>query len=360
MKNYIVIILFIASLVGCNSKSNEKNHIHSFTTTLPVVADTVIYSPYVAQIKSVQHIELRALEKGYLEQIYIDEGQFVKKGTLLFQILPVVYEAEAKKSNAELNFAEIEYYNTKALADSNVVSKNELALAKAKKEKAAADYALASAHLGFTKIKAPFDGIVGRFYNVRKGSLLDEGELLTTLSDNSKMWVYFNVPESEYINFATHNQGKKNIKVKLQMANNEFYNHEGFIETIEADFNNETGNIAFRAGFENPLKLLRHGETGNILMPLPLKSAMFIPQEAVFEVLDKKFVYVVDNKSIIHSREVKIGNELPHIYTIVEGLNEDDRILVEGLRKVKNGDKIHSNHKPLYVILNELNHLKAE
>jgi membrane fusion protein (multidrug efflux system) len=175
----------------------------------------------VCQIRSIQHIELRALEKGYLQHIYVDEGKLVKKGQLLFQILPVVYQAEAQKAHAEVSFAEIEYLNTKALADSNIVSKNELALAKAKLEKAQADFQLAKAHLSFTEIRAPFDGIVGRFNDVRMGSLLDEGELLTTLSDNNKMWVYFNVPEAEYINYTTQRSSETAAHVSLQMANNQ-------------------------------------------------------------------------------------------------------------------------------------------
>ena len=137
---------------------------------------------------------MKALEKGYLQNVYVDEGKMVRKGQLLFQIMPLIYQAEMKKAQAEVEFVEIEYINTKKLADSNIVSSSELALAKAHLDKAKAELSLAQVHLGFTQINAPFDGIVGRFH-VRLGSLIEEGELLTTLSDNSKMWVYFNVPE---------------------------------------------------------------------------------------------------------------------------------------------------------------------
>jgi membrane fusion protein (multidrug efflux system) len=124
---------------------------------------------------------LRALERGYLQNIYVDEGKTVRKGQTMFQIMPLLYRAELQKAEAEANYAEIEYLNTKQLADSNVVSKNELLLAKAKLNKAKAELALAQVHLGFTEIKAPFNGIMDRF-QVRLGSLLDEGDLLTTLS----------------------------------------------------------------------------------------------------------------------------------------------------------------------------------
>jgi membrane fusion protein (multidrug efflux system) len=274
-----------------------------------------------------------------LQNTFVDEGQFVKKGQRIFQIMPSVYQAEAQKAQAELNAAEIEYQNTKKLADSNIVSKTELALAKARLDKAKAELALAQANLGFTDIRAPFDGIVGKFH-VRLGSLLDEGELLTTLSDNSKMWVYFNVPEAEYLDYTSSGSLNNLPKVILQMANNKKFDNPGVIETIEADFNNETGNIAFRATFPNPKRILRHGETGNVLMPHFLKDAMLIPQKATFDILDKKFVFVIDENGIVHSRQITIGEEMPHLYVVTEGLSEKDKILFEGLRKVRDKDKI--------------------
>jgi membrane fusion protein (multidrug efflux system) len=288
----------------------------------------------------------------------VDEGQFVKQGTLMFKLMPMVYQAESQTAQAEANYAEIEYQNTKSLADSNVVSKNELALAKAKLDKAKAELLLAQTHLGFTEIRAPFDGIMDHFF-VRLGSLLDEGELLTTLSDNSKMWVYFNVPESEYLNYISNKADQTTI-VKLRMANGVEFESAGKVETIEADFNNETGNIAFRATFANQKGILRHGETGDILMPTLLKDALIIPQKATFEVLDKKFVYVVDKDHIVRSREIEIKSEMSHIYIVSEGLNEGDKILIEGLRKVKNGEKIKWKFVDQNQVLSDLNNLHAE
>lgn len=356
----LMLSLMALSVMACQHEHKAEQKESRYVISYPVVKDTILRREYVSQIRSIQHIELRALEKGYLQNIYVDEGQLVKKGQLLFQIMPLVYQAEAQKSQAELNFTEIEYQNTKALADSNIVSKNELALAHAKLQKAKAELELAKAHLGFTEIRAPFDGIVGRFNDVRKGSLLDEGELLTTLSDNSKLWVYFNVPESEYISYARQAQAGKQPKVRLLMANNELFGAEGIIETIEGDFNNETGNIAFRATFPNAKGLLRHGETGKILMPVALKNALLIPQSATFEVLDKKYVYVVDGNNKVTSREVKVEQEMPHIFAVGESLSPSEKILVEGIRKVKNGDIIQFDEKPFYEVIEELKKLRAE
>ncbi|MCE7039038.1 efflux RND transporter periplasmic adaptor subunit [Dyadobacter sp. CY312] len=343
MKRILMVIGMCASMLNtsCDSKKEEKKEEETeFLVTNPIEKDTIVDKDYVAQIHAISHIELRALEKGYLQKIFVDEGQHVKQGQLMFEIMPMLYEAEQQKSQAEVNFADVEYKNTKALADSNIVSKNELAMAKAKLDKAKAELSLASVHLGFTKVKAPFNGIMDHF-QVRLGSLVDEGDLLTTLSDNSKMWVYFNVPEAEYLDYQTRLKSNKKEVVKLMMANNQLFDHPGVVETIEADFNNETGNIAFRATFPNPKGLLRHGETGNIVITTPLKHAMMIPQKATFEVLEKKYVYVIGNDGAVHSREIKIAAELPHIFIVESGLKKDDQILLEGLRQVKENEKVH-------------------
>lgn len=359
-KIIVTILGFTFIISSCKHQQQTKEEQPTFIVSTPIAVDTTIYKRYVAQLKSIQHIELRALEKGYLQNIYVDEGQRVTKGQLMFKILPTIYQAETQKAQAELHYAEIEYYNTKKLADSNIVSSNELALAKAKLAKAKAELALCQARLGFTEIRAPFNGIVGRFNNVRLGSLLDEGELLTTLSDNSKMWVYFNVPEAEYLNFMNSKEANNSIKVKLELANNTLFTNTGAIETIEADFNNETGNIAFRAGFNNEKNLLRNGETGNILMPVKLHKAILIPQEATFEVLDKKYVYVVDANGKLQTKPITTGVEMPHIYQVLSGISTTDKILIDGLRKVQNGQTIKYEEKPFNKILEELKDLHAE
>jgi membrane fusion protein (multidrug efflux system) len=184
---------------------------------------------------------------------------------------------------------------------------------------------------------------MGRFH-VRQGSLVDEGELLTTLSDNRSMWVYFNVTEAEYLDLKT-SEAAAQMPVKLSMANGEIFDQSGKVEIIEADFNNETGNIAFRATFPNPKGLLRHGETGKILMSTPIKNALLIPQQATFEVLDKKFVFIVDDKNIVRSREIAVAEEMPHLYVVKSGLNEHEKIVLEGLRKVKDGLEIDLDYK---------------
>lgn len=355
MNSIVVSACLCAALIlaGCQSKKEEiKEEISKYEVTSPLKMDTVAVKKYVAQIKAIHHIELRTQEKGYLAKIFVDEGQSVKAGQLLFRIMPNLYQAEKQKALAEVRFAEIEVQNNKTLVDKNVISKAELAMANAKLDKAKAELSLCDVHLRFTEIRAPYDGIIDRF-QVRQGSLLSEGDLLTTLSDNSKMWVYFNVQESEYLDYKGKIEAHK-PKVSLEMANHKIFDYPGVIETIEADFDNETGNIPFRATFPNSKGLLRHGETGNILMEVPLKDALLIPQKATFEVLDKKYVFVLDNENRVKSREITIGAELEDIYVVSKGLASSDKILLEGLRKVKENDKIAFDFKEPNEVMHHL------
>ncbi|MDX2189178.1 MAG: efflux RND transporter periplasmic adaptor subunit [Bacteroidota bacterium] len=346
-----LIILFL--VIGCEPQAKLKEEKDIYLATSPLIKDTTTTREYVCQIKAIQHIEVRALVNGYLQEIFVDEGKLVRKGQKMFQILPIQYKAELRKAQAEADYSEIEYLNTKLLSDSGVVSPIQMALAKAQFEKAKAELAYAQTRMTFTEIRAPFDGLMDLFH-VRLGSLVNEGDLLTTLSDISNLWVYFNVPEAEYLDFKKNQKfGEKNMIVKLKMANNQLYNYKGEVETIEADFNNQTGNIAFRATFPNPEGLLRHGETGNIVISIPLKKAILIPQKATFEVLDQKYVYVIDKDKKLISRRVTIETEMPDLYVIKDGLNDKDKILLEGIRKVRENDKIDFTYEePEKVIAN--------
>ncbi|MCB5191324.1 efflux RND transporter periplasmic adaptor subunit [Methylobacillus arboreus] len=355
----VVVSVLVVLLSGCHQQEESKHEeALKLEVTSPLRRDTSITREYVSQIHAIRHIEIRALERGYLQNIYVDEGQKVSEGQPMFKIMPNIYQAELLKSKAEADMVLIEYQNTKALTEKNIVSPNELAVAKAKLDKANAEVNLAETHLSFTNIKAPFPGIMDHL-NVRNGSLVDEGDLLTTLSDVSKMWVYFNVPEAEYLDYVESKSGQSPVKVRLKMANGKVFDQDGYVETVEADFDNKTGNIEFRATFPNPNKLLRHGQTGNILMEIPYPNAMLIPQKATFEILDKVYVYVVNKDNKLEQRLVHIDAELPHLYIVKDGLQDGEKILLEGLRRVSNGQQIEVSYQSPEKIVSDLN-LHAE
>ena len=340
--NQTVVLLGLCALAAfgsCKPAKQEKEEISKYAVTTPLKIDTSFAKEYVSQIRSVRNIEIRALEKGFLQNVYVDEGQFVKAGQILFRIMPKIYEAELLKTEAEAKASEIEVENTKLLSDKNIVSKNELLMAQAKLDQAKAEVALAKVHLSFTEIKAPFDGTIDRIPK-KLGSLIDEGELLTTLSDNSEVFAYFNVSEPEYLDYKSSAKNTGNTKVSLLLANNQPLPYQGVVETIESEFNSETGNIAFRAKFPNPQRLLKHGETGKVEMTVPLHNALVIPQKATYEIQDKIYVYVVDRNGVIKARNITITTEMPDLYVVASGLSENDRILLEGVQKVKENDKI--------------------
>ena len=361
--NLILLCLLLPGCQKIEGEQVEKHHSegephhaeHKILVTSPVAKDVISTQNYVCQIHSRNHIEVRALEGGYLEKILVKEGQAVKKDDLLFKILPVLYQAKLDSDVAEAKLAEIELQNTEKLFEQKIVAQPEVALAKAKLAKMQAKVKLAEAELNFAEVKAPFDGIVDRQHQ-QLGSLIEEGQVLTTLSDNNVMWVYFNVPEAHYLEYkaAIDAKSEQDLNLDLMLANHNKFSETGQISAIEADFNNTNGNIAFRADFPNPDGLLRHGQTGTVLLHRTVKNALVIPQRAKFEILAKNYVYVVGEDNIVHQREIVIENEQDDIYLIREGLEAGDKLILEGLRQVRDGDKVEYEFVPPEEVLGNL------
>jgi len=387
--NSFPITILLAAILSSSACDKPKEHVHhkqhKVVVTSPVVKDVVNTQKYVCQIHSFRHIEVRAMESGYLQAIQVKEGQAVKQGDSLFKVVTTLYEAKLDAEVAEAQLAQIEFNLTQRLVQQKVVAQPEAALAQAKLSKANAKVSLSRAELEFANVKAPFDGIIDH-QRQQQGSLIAEGDVLTTLSDNSLMWVYFNVPEADYLEYQARSD-KDSVKVELLLANGEKFPQTGTIGAIEADFNNETGNIAFRADFPNPDRLLRHGQTGTIFLSRVVKDAVVIPQRATFEILAKKYAFVIENDEVdnhnadevsmdkdhdahgkevgreatAHSvehgvehdnaehtmehgvakqREIVILSESDDIYVIKDGLGVNDRIVLEGNAQVRDGEVV--------------------
>jgi membrane fusion protein (multidrug efflux system) len=327
------------SVATVDNDSAESKAIAKIVAISPEAKAVTVAQQYVCKIHSRQHIEVRALNTGYLKAIPIKEGQVVKAGTLLFEIEPVVYKAKLDAAVAERNLARLELINTQKLAEKQSVSKDEVKLFEAKLAKAQANVDLAEAELNFTKVKARFDGIVDR--RQQQGSLVKEGEVLGTLSDNSVMWVYFNVPEASYLEHMTDvGQPKTALQFELILANGKKFGQAGQFGAVKADFNSDTGTIPFRADFPNPDRLLRHGQRGTVRIGRVLNDAIVIPQRATFEVAGKQYVYVVDKEDVAHLREIVIQNELEDLFVIRKGVGVNDKIILEGIRQVHDGEKV--------------------
>jgi membrane fusion protein (multidrug efflux system) len=345
----IVLALVSLSLPACHDTHAHQPDVehHKIVVTSPKAKDVVITQQYVCQIHSQRHIKIRALQDGYLGEIAVKEGQAVKKGDLMFKVVPILYKARWEAESAEAKLAELEFKNTERLQKDNVVSRNEVALYKAKMDRARARAKRAEAEFNFTRVIAPFDGIIDRLHE-QLGSLVKERDVLSTLSDNSLMWVYFNVPESRYLDYmAASSQDKENQRIELVLADGSKFQHMGKIGAIEARFENESGNIPFRADFPNPDRLLRHGMTGTILIHRTLKNAIVIPQRATFDIAAKRYVYVVGSEDgVAHKREIVIQDELEDIFVIKRGVAVDDRIVYEGIRQVEDGQKVEGEFRP--------------
>lgn len=356
----VLVALSISIIVGCSSSQVEQVSQERFIVVRPVVKDTLYIKEYVADIHSIQNTELRARAGGYLETIHVDEGQFVKANELLFSISSKKYEQELLKAEASLasivaetKAAEVEMKNARALVEKNIVSQSELDLVqarvealKAKTEEAKANVASATLEISFAKVRAPFSGYINRIPN-KVGSLIDEGTLLTSISNNNEMYVYFNVSENEYLAYATSDNKEKQKEVTLLLANGDTYAQKGVIETTESEIDKSTGNIAFRARFPNPDNLLKHGSSGKVLVSTELKNAMLVPQKSTFEIQENIYVFVIDEHNKISMRKITPSVRLQHFYVISEGLAPQDEFILEGIQRVKQGDTIDPEKRSL-------------
>ena len=341
MNRIVLLLVFIAlaSFSACHSKQEQKSETGKFTVTTPLVKDTSFIKEYVAEIQSLQNIEIRAKVKGYIESIHVDEGQLVKAGQLLFTIRPKEYEAELLKARANLKTAELELQNVRKLTEKNIVSQTELDAAEAKLEEAKAEEGLAALYVSYTQVKAPFTGTIDRL-KFKVGSLIDEGTLLTTLSDNKEVYAYFNLSESDYLDYQSQTLDKGKNSVSLMLANNRPHPYPGVVEAVAGEFDKNTGNIAFRARFPNPDLLLKQGETGKVQLKADLKNVLIIPQKSTFEMQDRIYVYVVDKDNVVKARYISIKQKITNLYVIESGLSESETFLLEGIQNIKEDEKI--------------------
>jgi membrane fusion protein (multidrug efflux system) len=364
-----ILFLAISSVfISCKNEEEEIASKEKFPVINPVQIDTVYNKEYVAEIQSIQNVELRAKFKGFIDKIYVDEGQTVQAGQTLFTLNNSEYKLELLKTQAqqkgaisELKQAEVELKNTKTLVEKNIVSASELSMIKAKVEalqakidEANANIATAKLNLSFTNIKAPFTGIINRIPN-KHGSLVEEGTLLTTISNNKEVFAYFNVSEREFLDFKANDEVNKNTSVSLLLANNKLLTQNGKIETILSELDNSSGTIAFRARFSNPNNLLKHGSSAKVVLPVAVNNAIIIPQKTTFEVQDKLYVFVVDTNNKVAQREITIASRMPNLYVVASGLTANDKIIYEGIQNVKQGMTIVPQDVSFKKVIAQLN-----
>lgn len=355
---YYSLACAVCILMGACKENVTQEEKKVFDVVHPIITDTTYERTYAATINSIQNVDIRNKIKGFIEEIRVDEGQKVTTGQILFklsngEIEQLIRKAEAQimSAQAELRGAEIEYENTRKLFDKNVVSKSELDLYatkvqqnKAKVNLAKVEKDQAELHNTFTVIRAPFSGIINRI-PFKKGSLVDEGSLLTSISNNEYVYAYFNVSEIDYLDYQMAK--KKSNQVKLLLANQTPYSEKGEIETTESEIDASTGNIAFRAKFNNRAQLLKEGSSGKIVVPVFFKNAILIPQKSSFEIQGNIFVYTVDSLGKLKTKKINPAFRLSNFFVVNEGFTAKDQILLEGIQSVKEGDKISIRLTPM-------------
>lgn len=352
--------MFSAFGAGCSKVSNAQESDRTVASDVreafPIAVPQVINAPdereYVGRVTATRYAELRGRIRGVVQKVAVDEGQTVKANQVLFTLSAHdlqqqlrLAQAATKTAEAELAVAVLEERNTQLLLDKGVVSEAEMALAhskvqslEAKIEETKASAGQASIQLGFAQIRAPFDGVVNRLYH-RVGSLVQEDDLLTTVTNTAEVYVYFQLSERDYLAYRDRLTAAQ-AKVSLKLADGTLYPHAGEIDAVASEFDRETGNLAIRARFTNPEGILKHGASGTVLLTNQLENVLVIPQKSTFDVQGNLYMYTLDKNNVVHARKITPRLRLKDSFVIESGLNADDRFVLEGIQRITEGAAI--------------------
>lgn len=360
----ISILLLAALFIGCSSDKGQVAP--PVIQSLPVIAlhnsSETTFTEYPASIQGAVDLEIRPQISGSLDKIYVNEGALVQKGQPLFKINELPFKEAVNNAKAQLHAAQAAVINAQLEVDkltplvkNKVVSDFQLKSAKAtlqsaqaSVEQAKAGVATANINLGYTLIKAPVTGYVGRLPK-KQGSLVGTADVtpLTQLSDAHEVHVYFSLGEDDFINFNATYPGKtitERLKklpgVSLVLADRTVYAQEGKIDMVDGQFDKQTGSIALRATFPNNQGLLRSGNTGKLRLSLNHPDAILVPQSSTIEIQDKMFVYTVDAGNKVSKTPITVLTTSGTNYLVKEGVKSGDKIVFDGIDKLKEGEVI--------------------
>lgn len=358
------------SCEGIKSKEKETN---IKPIALPIyTVDTSSASTikdYIGTIEGKVNVEIRPQVEGILQEIYVDEGSFVQQGQKMFKVDASAYQevlnnmlATQNVAKAKLENAKLEVERLKPLVDNDVISdvklksaRSDYDVAKASLDQTAAAVRSAQINTGFTIIKAPVSGYIGRLPK-RIGNLVTKGdkEALTILSDVQQVYVYFSMNEADFLYFSKlkakedsamgikydKNNQLKFPEISLILADGEAYSKKGHVDAINGQVDRTTGAISLRAIFTNDDNILRSGSTGTLKISETKKGVIQIPQIATSDLQDKTFVYVLNAQNKAERKSIKIAGKSKDNYIISEGLAIGDRVLLSGLDKITEGSTI--------------------
>lgn len=369
MRKYVVFSVLLAAAAVYFSSCNQVQGTQAAPPppSLPVypvqISDATTYLEYTATLEGKTNVEIRPQVSGYLEKIYVEEGSFVKAGQPLFKINDRPYDAQVRNTEADVQAAKanmekaaIEVRRLEPLVENKVISDVRLRSAQAAYEQAKAQVTQAEAagnnagiNLGYTLLRAPVDGYIGRI-PFKTGSLVGKGETqpLTVLSDVKEVYAYFSMSEDDFLQWSERAAGKtvqEKIQampaVQLQLADNTIYRAKGKVQLMEGQFDKTMGTVSFRAVFPNDEGLLRTGSTGKVRIPQPTSAIMPVPQTATYELQDKVFVFTVGDSDKVSSQPLHIVGKTTGWYLVDKGVKPGDRIVFSGMDRLQDGARIH-------------------
>nr|WP_276898006.1 efflux RND transporter periplasmic adaptor subunit [Pedobacter kyonggii] len=364
---WMAIPILAAAMQACTGGTAQKkdNEIAEIPVLKLTEQDTSLSFDYVADIQAYRNVDIRSRTHGFIDKVLVDEGEKVHKGQLLFQLNDREHVIALNKAKANLasalsaaNIAQVELERITTLVDKKVISPSELSLGEARLSEAEAQIKTAKAmiddanqKLSYSRIRSPFNGTIDRI-PLKAGSLIDEGALLTTISDTKEMYAYFDITENEYLQFTRNGKGRfeQNKSVKLILSDGSAYPIAGKIQTHENAFSGNTGSIAFRAVFANPKNILKHGASGKVELDSKLAGSILIPQKSVFEIQDKNYVFVVGKDNTVKMKSFVPKLRLPGFFVCASGLNPGETIVYEGIQNIRDGaviKPVYTSDKPL-------------
>ena len=355
---HVVTLAVAIGFGGCAEKQTPPSPAEVVVTEA-VQKDVPVIMELVGQTRGSQDVEIRARVEGYLDRFFFTEGAFVRKGDRLYQIDPKPFEAALAQARANLATVQARLDQTtitvnrlRPLEVQRAVSRQELdnALANQDAARAQVDAARATVEkatldLGYTRIASPLDGLVGTT-QVKAGNLVGRGEstLLTTVSEIDPILFRAGISEAEYLRVArradeirTQREGQQ-VPIDLVLADGTLHPHRGRLEAVERAVDPTTGTLMLQFSFANPERLIRPGQYGRARFEIEVrKGALLVPQRAVQELQNLYSLAIVGSDNKVAFRNVKVGPRVDGLWVIEEGLKPGERVVVEGLQRVREG-----------------------
>ncbi|TVZ48284.1 efflux RND transporter periplasmic adaptor subunit [Olleya sp. Hel_I_94] len=353
--NKIISILSIASIFlvviscGNNEKaqaaSAQQQQVLPFPVTQLQTKTVTGFIEYPTTIEGKVNSDVRAKTSGYIEKVYVDEGQKVRKGQTLFKLETQSLSQDAGAAKARVNVAQVEVDKLVPLVEKNIISPVQLETAKANLAQAKANYSGVTANIGYATIKSPIDGFVGAI-NFREGALISPNDAtpLTTVSQIDEVYAFFSFNEAQYIDHLQRSEGqnkaeriKNSPDLTLVLANGKEYSEKGRIQTSTGQINQSTGTIQIRAAFDNPNEILTNGNSGKIKFPIEYKDAIVVPQTATFEQQGNIMIFKLGADNKVETSILKVKGTVDNLYVVDSGLEANDKIIISGVGKLRNG-----------------------